>query len=293
MAGRRVVFVWLYGKRRVLPVDVLLWVLFGLLPAIAAMLLGVGVGGPRWLAVALAVAICVPFGMSDGWPDWFWRLDILHGEPRPALWWTLLLGGLLGTVYDFRVVPRSITCGLELLLVVLLPWLLSAPLRAAWTFEGCLAYLAAGWLVMAALWLGLRRSAKAQPGLPVPLAMTIALGVDAWLLYHNAGGANWQLAGVASVALGFAVITTIWRRPFVCGSGAALTITLAHTGLLLCGQSEQELLRMPFVLAWTAPLPMWLVVLPWFAKHRAVAACVAVAAVAACGGLAVWLAAPH
>jgi len=266
----------------------LLWVLFGLLPAIAAVLLGVGVGGPRWLALALAVAICVPFGMADGWPEWFWRLDLLHGKPRPALWWTLLLGGLLGTAYDFKVLPRFVNFGLEVVLVLMLPWLLSAPLRARWSFEGCLLYLTAGWLVMAMLWWGLRRAAKVQTGLAVPLAMTIALGVDAWLLHTNAGGAAWQLAGVAAVALGFAVITTIWRRPFVCGSGAAFTITLAHTGLLICGRSERELLRLPFVLAWLAPLPMWLLAVPWFARHRKVGACLGVLAVAVCGGLAVW-----
>tara|TARA_R110002073_G_scaffold235008_1_gene396166 strand:- start:232 stop:1056 length:825 start_codon:yes stop_codon:yes gene_type:complete len=272
-------------------VDVLLWVLFGLLPAIAAMLFFVGVGGPRWLALALAVAVCVPFGMADGWPNWFWRLDLMHGEPRLALWWTLLLGGLLGTMHDFKSLPRVINFGLEIGLVLMLPWLLSAPLRKALSFEACLVYLAAGWLLMAGLWLGLRRSAQAQPGLPVPLAMTIALAVDTWLLRENAGGPDWQLAGVAAVALGFAVITTIWRRPFVCGAGAALTITLLHTGLLVCGRSEQELLRLPFVLAWIAPLSMWLVVVPWFAKQRGVGACLAILLVATCGGFAVWLSA--
>ena len=271
--------------------DVLLWVLFGLLPAIAAMLLGVGVGGPRWLALALAVAICVPLGIADGWPNWIWNLDLMYGESRPALWWTLLLGGLLGTIFDFKLLPRGINIVLEAGLVLMLPWWLSAPLREASSFEGCLLYLAVGWTLIVALWLGLRRSAAAQPGLPVPLAMTIALGVDAWLLRENAGGADWQLAGVASVALGFAVITTIWRRPFVCGSGAALTITLAHTGLLICGRSEQELSQLPFVLAWLAPLSMWLVVAPCFAKQRGVGACFAVLLVATCGGLAIWLSA--
>lgn len=266
-----------------------MWVLFGLLPAIAVVLLGVGVGGARWLALALAVAVCVPFAITDGLPDWFWRLDFEHGAPRPALWWTMLLGGLMGTAYDFRLLPKIVTSGFEALLVLMLPWLLSAPLRATWSFETCALYLGAGWLLMAAIWYCLRRSAKAQPGLAVPLAMTIALGVDAWLLRTHAGGADWQLAGVASVALGFAVITTAWRRPFECGSGAALCITLAHTGLLICGRSERELLQLPFVLAWIAPLPMWLVVMPWFTKHRKVGACIGVLAVATCGGLAISL----
>jgi hypothetical protein len=272
-------------------VDVLLWVLFGLLPAIAAMLFGVGVGGPRWLALALAVAICVPSCMADGWPGWVWDLDLMYGEPRSALWWTLLIGGLIGTVFDSRLLPRGLNVVLEAGLVLMLPWLLSAPLRQASSFEGGLLYLAVGWFLILVLWLGLRRSAMAQPGLSVPLAMTIALGVDAWLLRENTGGPDWQLAGVASVALGFAVITTIWRRPFVCGSGAALTITLAHTGLLICGRSERELLQLPFVLAWIAPLAMWLVVAPCVARQRQLGAFVAVLLVATCGGFAIWLSA--
>ena len=273
--------------------DVLLWILFGVLPAIATVLFGVGVAGPRWLALALAVAVCVPFGMSDGWPAWPWQLDLLHGAPRPALWWTLLLGGLFGSAYDLRALPRVLAFGLEVILVAMLPWLLSAPLRENWSFEGCLLYLAVGWAGMAALWWGLRKAAKAQPGLAVPLAMTIVLGVDAWLLRAGGGGPDWQLAGVAAVALGFAVVTTIWRRPFECRTGAALCMTLAHTGLLLCGRSERELLRLPLVLAWLAPLPMAVVVLPWFARARRSGAVLGVLGVATAGCFAIWSSLPE
>lgn len=269
--------------------DVLLWLLFGVLPAMTVMLLGVGVGGPRWLALALAVAICVPFGMSAGWPDWFWRLDLMHGDPRPALWWGLLFGGVIGTAHDFRLLPRSCALVLEFALVVLLPWLLSAPLRADWSFETCLLCLSLGWLVVTATWWGLRRAARAHPGLAVPFAMAVTLAVDAWMLRENAGGADWQLAGVAAVAAGFAVITTTWRRPFECGAGAALCMALAHTGLLFSRRSEQEIGTWPFVLAWLTPLPMWLVLLPLFRRYRGLGALLAVILVAACGAYAVSL----
>jgi len=265
-----------------------MWVLFGLLPAIAAVLVCVGVGGARWLAIALAIAICVPFAMADGWPGWFWRLDVQHGAPRPWMWWTVLLGGLLGTAYDFRLLPKVFTVGSEVVLVLMLPWFLSAELRAGWTFETCALYMTGGWLVMGLLWHSLRRVSKVQHGLPVPFAMTIALAVDAWLLRTHAGGPDWQLAGVAAVALGFAMLTTAWRRPFICGSGAALCLTLLHTGLLLCGRTERELLQLPLLLGWLAPLAMWIVVLQWFVKHRKVGACVGVLLVAGCGALAVW-----
>ena len=227
-----------------------MWVLFGVLPAIALMLIGVGVFGPRWLALAVAVSICVPFGMEEGWPDWFWRLDAMHGAPKPWLWWLLVFGGVIGALDDKRWLPRQVGFGGEVLLVALLPWLLSATLRADASFEVCAVYLAAGWVVQAAIWWALREAAKARDGMAVPIAMMMVLGADAWLLRENIGGADWKLAGVAAIALAFAVVTTCWVRPFVCGTGGALLLTSAHTGLLLCGRSERELLQVPLGLHW-------------------------------------------
>ena len=268
--------------------DVLHWVVFSLLPGIAAILLGVGVGGAKCLAMALTIAICLPFALADGWPSWFWELDPMHGEPGQALWWILLFGGFLGTADDFRAIPKPVNFGLEILLVSVLPWIVSAPLRSEWSFEAYSLCLSVGWCLTAALWLSLRRFGEVQSGLSLPLGMTIVLSVDAWVLYSVIGGQDWKLAGLAAVALGFAMITSVWRRPFVCGSGAALTITLMHTGLLLCGRTERELLQLPVLLAWIAPLPMWFVVIPYFAKHRGLAACLAVLLVATCCGFAVW-----
>lgn len=268
--------------------DVLHWVVFSLLPGIAAILFGVGVGGAKCLAMALTIAICLPFALAYGWPGWIWGLDPMHGEPRQALWWILLFGGFLGTADDFKAIPKPVTFGLEILLVSALPWIVSTPLRAAWSFDAYSLCLSAGWCLTVTLWLGLRRFGEVYSGLSLPLGMTIVLGVDTWILRSATGGQDWKLAGVAAVALGFAMITTIWRRPFVCGSGAAMTITLMHTGLLLCGRSERDLLQLPVLLAWIAPLPMWLVAVPYFTKRRVLSACLAVSLVTVCGGFAVW-----
>ena len=270
--------------------DLLLWVLFGVIPAIAVMLVGVGVVGPRWLALALAVAICVPFLMADGAPGWPWHLDPHNGEPRSWLWWLVLAGGVLGALYDLRWLPRWIAVALELSLVLLLPWLLSGPLRAEWQFEWCVVFLSAGWLLQLANWWVLRRAAKARDGMAVPFAMAMVLAVDAALLRENAGGADWQLAGVAAIALGFAVVTTSWIRPFVCGGGAALAITIAHTGLLLCGRDEAELTCLWLVLALCAPLPMAVTLLDCFSKARTTGAVFGVVGTAGFAACALWAA---
>jgi hypothetical protein len=271
-------------------VELLLWVVFGVIPAVAAMLIGVGVGGPRWLAPALAVAICVPAGMAHGWPGWPWQLDAHHGAPRPWLWWLLATAGLLGGAYDLRALPKALALIGEIALLAFLPWLLSAPLRAGWTFEGCVVILGAGWVVRALIWWVLRGAAKGHPGMSVPLAMTFVLSTDAYLLSRHVGGSHWELAGVAAIALGFAVLTTVWRRPFVCGTGGTLLITLAHVGLLWCGRSERQLLHAHFVLAALAPLPMWAVTMKAFADGRATGALVGVIGVALLCAAAVGLA---
>lgn len=244
------------------------WLVFGVLPAVAAMLLGVGAGGPRWLAISLAVAVCVPFGILGEWPHWPWDLDAMHGDPRQWLWWLLLSAGLVGTSYDVRLLPKQVLIVFEIALVAFLPWLMSADLRRLWSFEQCVVWLGAGWLVIGMLWWALRATGKLLPGVGVPLAGTIALVTDAWLLHEDSVGEAWQLAGVGAIALGIAVATTLWRRPFVCGTGGTLMITLLHVGLLWYDRSEGELRSARMLLAMLVPLPVWVATTKAFADGR-------------------------
>lgn len=264
--------------------DLLHWLLFGVLPALAVVLVFVGAGGPRLLALALAVAICVPMSMAVGLPAWPWQIGVRRGDPVQWLWWCLAAAGVVGAAYDLRLLPRWLLLPCELLLVALLPWLLSGEQRAGWSFEWCVVMLTAAWLFVMALWWSLRQATKMQPGMTVPLVGTIALGADALVLRAQHGGIAWELAGVGAIALGVSVATTIWRRPFVCGTGGTLCIALAHTGILLCGRGERQLLQAPFLLALVAPLGLWLATTKVFAESRTTGM---VVGVLACAGLAV------
>ncbi len=261
--------------------DLLHWLCFGVLPAFAAVLLFVGAGGPRFLPLAIGVAICVPFGMADGWPAWPWQLDLSRGDARQWLWWCFACAGLVGAAYDLRLLPKALLLGCEVVLVVMLPWLLSSSLRAGWSFERSVLMLGAAWCVLAALWWVLREVAKLQPGMAVPLAGTVALCADALVLHTQGGGIAWQLAGVAAVALGVSVATTLWRRPFVCGTGGTLCITIAHAGVLWGDRSRAHLLSAPCLLALVAPLPLWLATRPMFAQSRTTGVVIGVGATAA------------
>ncbi len=267
--------------------DLLRWILFGVLPALAAVVAFVGVGGPRLLALALAVAICVPMAMQAGLPAWPWLLGLHHGDPVAWLWWCLALAGVVGAMRDLGWLPRWFLVPCELLLVAFLPWLMSAQLRAGWSFEWCVPMLGAGWVFVAALWWVLRQSAKVQPGMTVPLVGAIALATDALVLRAQGGELAWELAGVGAVALGGSVATTIWRRPFVCGVGGTLCIALAHTGVLWCARSERQLLQAPLLLAMVAPLALWLALTKVFAEGRATGMVVGVCATAALAAAAI------
>ncbi|HEX6810879.1 MAG TPA: hypothetical protein VF384_04575 [Planctomycetota bacterium] len=249
--------------------DLLTWLVFGLLPALAAVLLFVGAGGARFFSLGLAVAICVPFGMVIHWPDWPWHLDVHSGNAQHWLWWCFAAAGVVGAAYDLRLLPKPLLFTFEVALVLMLPWLISSSLRSGWSFERCVLILGAAWIVLTALWWVLRSTAKLQPGVAVPLAATMCLVADALVLREQRAGMPWQIAGVAAVALGVAVATTIWRRPFVCGTGGALCIAIVHVGVLWIDGDEARMLSAPRLLCLVALLPLWIASTRMFADGRA------------------------
>jgi hypothetical protein len=253
--------------------DLVHWIVFGVVPAVAAVLAGVGTLGPRWLALALALAVCVPFGMAAGWPRWPWQLP-WQGAPLGWLWWAFAGAGVVGAAYDRRLLPRLLLLVAEVVLVVALPWLVAGEARGAWRFELQVLWLAGAWLLLGSAWWVLRRVARVLPGLVVPLGGTIALATAAWVLRAHGVSLHWQLAGVAAVGLLMAVATTTWQRPFRCGTGAALAIAVLHAGPLLTAHAAGQLASRPFVLAAVVPLPLGLALArPFARRHRLGAAC--------------------
>ena len=234
--------------------DLLKWVLFGVLPAVAAVLLCVGVGGPRFLATALGVALGVPLLMANGWPGWPWNLSVDHGDPFAWLFWTVAATAVVGTCYDARVLWKPVLLTVDVVVVLAMPWLLSAPRREQWTTLHQVAWLSVAWIVLAAVWWTWRRVARQWPGIALPLASAMVLGADAFVLRERSAAGVWELSGVVACALAMAVATATWRRPFRCGTGAVLVVTVAHTGLLWLGRVEADLPRLPLLVACLAPL---------------------------------------
>lgn len=272
--------------------DLLRWILFGVLPAVAAIGVFVGAGGPRFLALALAVALGVPFALVHGWCGWPVDISLAHGDPRAWWFWCIVAAGVVGVFYDTRLLWRPLLVAGDATLVVALPWLVSAPLRERLGMVAYLSWLLAAWLGIGLQWWVLRRVAKVHPGPAVPLAGTIALAVDAWLLRSLERGLEWQLAGVGAVACGMAVATTLWRRPFVCGSGGTLAVVVGHAGLLLCGESG-EVPRAPMIVAFLVPAALGVALSRIFRKSPATGVAAGLLATALAAGAVVTLVLAH
>jgi hypothetical protein len=225
--------------------------------------------------------------MAAGWPEWPWHLDAHHGDESSWYWWSLAIAGVAGAAYESKLLPKAMLLVVEIALVALLPWLLTGHRRPGWSFEWCVVMLGSAWIILFTTWWVLRAASKAQPGMAVPLAGTIALVADAFVLYEYGDAIGWRLAGVGAVALGISVATTLWRRPFVCGTGGTLCITIAHAGVLWFHRAENETLRGSFVLALLAPLGMWVATTKAFADGRTTGMLVGVAVTAAIAGSAV------
>ncbi len=236
--------------------DVLRWVLFGVLPALAAVAFCVGAGGPRFLAAALGASLCVPLALANGWPGWPWGLSVHQGEPFDWLFWVLAAVALVGVCYDTRLLWKPLLLTLDALVVLAMPWLLSAPLRAQWSVLHQILWFSAAWAVLLATWWTWRRFARTWPGIALPLVSTLVLAADAFVLRQRGAAVVWELAGVGACAMAMAVATATWRRPFRCGTGATLVVVVAHTGLLWLGRVDGELPKLPFLLACLAPLGM-------------------------------------
>lgn len=252
----------------------LFWLLYGLLPAIAAVLLFVGVGGPRLAAFGLAAGIAVPFGLLVGWPDWPWLLDLNARTALPWLFWSVVAAGLLGTLHDLRCLPKVVVIPLEALLVLTLPWILSAPLRPRWSFEMGLVRLSIAWLGLAVVWWTLRGASERRPGKLVPAAAVMFLAGDLWLVLARQHELSWQLLAAGIAALATAVLVANYRRPFQLGTGATLVIVMLHGGMLMACRVYAEFPAKPLLLALLSPVPLWLTAHKGFDDSRRTGACI-------------------
>ncbi len=236
------------------------WLLYAALPAIAASLLLVAVGGPRLIGLALAIGVLAPFALLKSLPPWPWVLLRTGGSGGDWLLWAIVAAGLLGTLHDLRIWPRPLGMPPAIALLLATPWMVLARFRAEWSLEAAAAHLSMAWVLFGVVWLALRDAVGNGGGARwvLPAALLCLLGDFLVLLCGGAHASLFALLGAAVVLL-VALVTAAWRRPFQFGEGACLPIAIVHCGALVLAYCERRVPWNAALLAMLAPAPIWLV----------------------------------
>lgn len=266
------------------------FVLKGILPPIAAALLLVGLGGARWLPLAVALGVHVAFGWIFRWPRWPHELW-LEPDGRDWLVWGVVAAALVALLERLRALRGRAAAGAGVAVAAVAVWLVLSKQAARWPADQVLLHVGLGGLAVALLVpLGRTVLARAPAGVGPAVVFTVLLAADSMLLLLGRSALLAQLAGAASAALGAAAATSLWRRPFVLTAADGTWIGAAHGLFVLAGSHLAEL-------GWPATCcglaaPLLLLVLPRALAPRPSAwAVAALLAMLPLLGLAFWLAA--
>ena len=216
--------------------DELRAILYGVLPGIAGGLLLVGLLGRRWLGLAISLGVVVAFCLlRQTLPEW--PHDLYSGRNDAMEWliWCLLLAGAMSIVGGRKLLPLRIALPPVAVLLCLQVWLMLRRASRRWESGEVLLHHGLAMVAFVGLWLLLRRTAVQRRGLALGIAWTACLSIDAFVLLEGRSALQGQLAGGAAAALGAAVGTALWRRPFSIDASAPLPLLVAHGGLLLAG----------------------------------------------------------
>lgn len=211
-------------------------ILNGVLPAIGAALLLVSLGGARLLSVAAAVG---PFAA-------YWLLKTrpalpheLWAAPNGSEWllWALVAAALVTVLEYKRLVRGRSAAGLSVAVACVSTWLVLRKVAAQWSLSEAWWYVGSGALIVALSVLGHRAVLRRAPaGVRPAILFTVVLSVDAVVVVTLGSSLLLgQLCGAVAAALGAAVGTTLWRRPFALAVADGTWLGMAHALFVLAG----------------------------------------------------------
>lgn len=243
-------------------------VLQGVLPAIVAALLLVGLGGARLLALAAGVGLFAAYTLLKDWPA---LPTALWSAPNGTEWllWAVAAACALALLERTGVLTGRPAAVAAVVLAPASVHLLLLKLASRWATGDVLLHVAVGGAGVAILVLGLRRMLRtARPG-PLPAIVAAALlSVDAVLLAAHGSALLGQLCGALAAAVGAGLGTMLWRRPFALAGADGTWLGLGHGLFLLAGVHLANLTWTAAVLAAIAPL----LLLPLVGRGRPTAA---------------------
>jgi hypothetical protein len=231
----------------------------GTLPPIAAALVLVGLFGARWLPLAVAIGLGVAYGLLK--KEWPLLPHQLWAAPDGRQWllWGVVAATLAALLENFRAVRGRAAAGTGVVLAALGVWLLVSKQAARWDAGELLLFVGVGGLAAALVVLVCRRIVASAPaGIGVAVVFSFVLSFDAVLLTMGRSGLLAQMCGATAAALGTAIGTAMWRRPFALGTGDGTWLGIAHALFLLSGVHLAYLTWPAVCSALAAPLPLLL-----------------------------------
>jgi hypothetical protein len=206
-------------------------ILNGVLPAITLALLLVSLGGARLLSIAAAAGAFAAYAVLKAWPAW--------PPPNGTEWllWALVASALVTVLEYKRLVRGRSAAGLCVALACVSTWLVLRKVAAQWSLPEAWWYVGSGALIVALSALGHRALLRrASAGLRPAILFTVVLSVDAVVVVEFGKSLLLgQLCGAVAAALGAAVGTTLWRRPFTLAVADGTWLGIAHALFVLAG----------------------------------------------------------
>ena len=229
-------------------------ILNGVLPPIGIALLLVSFGGARLLSIAAAAGVFVAYALLKAWPAWPHEL---WAAPNGTEWllWALVAAALVAVLeYSRRVRGRS-AAGLAVAVACVSTWLVLRKVAAQWSLSEAWWYVGSGALIVAVSALGHRAVLRSAPaGVGPAILFTVVLSVDAMVVTLGRSALLGQLCGAVAAALGAAVGTTLWRRPFALEVADGTWLGIAHALFVLAAVHTAYLGWPAAVCALAAPL---------------------------------------
>jgi hypothetical protein len=210
-------------------------ILKGVLPAIAAGLLLVSLGGARLLPLAAATGLYVAYGLLKRWPA---APTELWSSPNGIEWllWSVIAAQLLSLLEYAKVWRGRLAMGSAAVLGAFSVWLVLQKLASRWSAMDIVLHIGGGAVAVALLALGMRSLLhRARPGPWSGFVVAVILSIDAVALVAGGSALLGQLCGALAAAVGAGVGTTIWKRGFTLGAADGTWIGIAHGLFLIAG----------------------------------------------------------